>query len=229
MSWPDADLLKRSRKFIFDYFFANASAPVLEDLMGEFHLSRTKGDTLLRALESAHYIQLLPGTQRILMANPFSAISTPFVDTIGGKQYFANCAWDTVSLHVMLGLDADVRSFCHHCAEPVNLKLSGGKLVSANPEAPVIFLSVPVAKWYDNLVNTCSNNMVYFSSEAHRDEWLTSHQTVEGESLSVEKMVQACAPLSKTRMDLDYARPSADELTAYWNSIGLSGDYWKIP
>lgn len=221
MKQVNDDLLRRTRKYVFDYFFENCKAPVLEEVMREFEFSRQEGDSLLRALEESHHILLLPGTQRILMANPFSGITTPFEDYIGGKRYFVNCAWDTISLHVMVNRETEVRAFCHHCAEPIKLKLREGKEISSEPQSPVIFLSVPVAKWYDNLINTCSNNMVYFVSEGHRDDWLALHPGLEGESLTVEKMAEACAPLSKTRMNLDYSRPSADQLVAYWVSIGL--------
>jgi len=224
----DDDTLRRVRKYIFDYFFEHSSAPVLEEIMRAFRLRRSEADSMLRALEASHHILLLPGTQRILMANPFSGITTPFVDTIGGKSYFVNCAWDTVSLHVMVERETDVSAFCHHCAGLIKLRLKKGRLVSGNPRNPLIFLSVPVAKWYDNLINTCSNNMVYFASEGHQREWLESHPGLKGETLTVEKMAEACAPLSRTRMNLDYVRLSPDELRAYWNSIGLRGAYWKI-
>ena len=101
-------------------------------------------------------------------------------ESIGGKTYFANCAWDTVSLHMMVGQDTEVSSFCHHCAEPIKIRLSRGRVASSEPEAPLIFLSVPVASWYDNLINTCSNNMVYFGSKEHRDRWLESHRGLWG-------------------------------------------------
>ncbi len=196
--------------------------------MQRFRLDRDETYALLRRLKESHHILLLPGTQRILMANPFSGITTPFRDMIDGKTYFANCAWDTISLHVMVGRDTEVKSFCHHCAEPIRIRLSQAKKVECEPENPLIFLSVPVAKWYENLINTCSNNMVYFSSEEHQSRWLESHPGLEGETLTVEKMSEACQPLSKERMKFEYERPSPAQLVAYWNSIGLRGDYWKI-
>ena len=91
------------------------------------------------------------------------------------NRYFANCAWDPVSMHVMLDRDAKIESYCHHCAEPISLSLSRGKVVSASSSEPLIFLSMPVASWYENLINTCSNNMVYFSSRSHLEEWLAGH------------------------------------------------------
>lgn len=224
----DEDLPRQARKYIFDYFFENCRAPVLEEIMQRFHLGRDEAHSLLKGLEASHHILLLPGTQRILMANPFSGITTPFMDRIGGRQYFANCAWDTVSLHVMIDQETDVEAFCHHCAQPIRIKLSRGKMVSSQPMDPLIFLSVPVSKWYENLINTCSNNMVYFASPEHQKQWLESHQGLQGETLTVEKMAEACLPLSRGRMKLEYSRPSPAQLMEYWNSIGLGSEDWKI-
>jgi len=222
------DTSNQVRKYIFDHFYQHANAPVLEELMDHFHVSRDQAYSVLAELEAAHHIILLPGTQRILMANPFSSITTPFQDTINGKTYFANCAWDTVSLHVMLGEDTTVESYCHHCAEPITIRLSQEKVVASKPENPLIYLSVPVSKWFENLINTCSNNMVYFSSKTHLGQWLTSRPTLHGEALTVSKMIEVCRPLSRRRMSLDYAKPAGGQLTKYWNSIGLHGDFWKM-
>jgi hypothetical protein len=220
--------LRALRKFVFDYFYEHARAPVLEEMVQSFGLSRKEAYEGLRLLEADHHILLLPGTQRILMANPYSGITTPFRVHIGGRHYFANCAWDTVSLHVMLGKDARVESYCHHCAEPIGIRLSRGRVVSSTPARPLILLSVPVSKWYDNLVNTCSNNMVYFSSKKHMDNWLADNPGLKGEALTPEKMVEVCKPLSKGRMDLDYQRPPKQELMEYWASIGLKSEFWKF-
>lgn len=216
------------RKFIFDQFFEDTVPPVLEDIMAKFALGRGEAFAALRGLEADHHILLVPGTQRILMANPYSAVTTPFRVTIGGRRYFANCAWDTVSMHVMLQADADVESYCHHCGEPISIFLSRGARVSGNPSEPLIFLSVPVSKWYDNLINTCSNNMVYFASGEHMQEWLGANPSLRGESLTVEKMAQVCEPLSKGRMSLDYERPPKEKLMAYWESVGMKSDFWRF-
>jgi len=62
---------KPVRKFVFDYFLENSRAPVLEEVMQSFHLARSEARDVLEELETAHHVIRLPGTQRILMANPF--------------------------------------------------------------------------------------------------------------------------------------------------------------
>ena len=217
-----------ARKYVFDHFYEHTTAPSLEEVMRRFKLTRGEAFRRFRELEIEHHILLVPGTQRILMANPFSAVSTPFRVDLGGRRYFANCAWDTVSLHVMLGEEAMISAFCHHCADPIEITMGGGEVRTSKPTAPLIFLSTPVARWYDNLINTCSNNMVYFASEDHMNRWMSENPHLKGEALTVNKMAEVCKPLSKGRMDLDYERPPKEELMAYWDSIGMSSDFWDF-
>jgi len=222
---PDKKLI---RKYIFDHFFEYATAPPLEEVMQRFGLTRKEAFAIFRELEEDHQIVLVPGTQRILMANPFSAVSTPFRVHINGTRYFANCAWDTIALHVMLEKETLVESFCHHCAESIEIRLVGSEVKSSKPSTPLIYLSMPVAKWYDNLINTCSNNMVYFSSREHLTHWLAENPRLRGEALTVERMLEVCKPLAKGRMDLDYQRPAKEELMAHWDSIGMKSNFWNF-
>ena len=99
------NLQKNVRKYIFEHFEEHTTAPVLEQIMQKFGLERADAFKVLVDLQSARHIALLTGTQRILMAFPFSSIVTPFRVKVAGKdgEYFANCAWDAVAIHVALG------------------------------------------------------------------------------------------------------------------------------
>jgi alkylmercury lyase-like protein len=219
---------KQTRKYIFDHFFEYTTPPPLEEVMQRFGLSRKEAFKRFKELEDEHQILLVPGTQRILMANPYSAVTTPFRVYVGASRYFANCAWDSVSMHVMMDRDVRIDSFCHHCAESIEMSLSGGRVKSSKPSSPIVFLSVSVSKWYENLINTCSNNMVYLSSREHLNQWLAENHGLRGEALTVEKMIDVCKPLSKGRMTLEYERPPKEELESYWDSLGLKGDFWDF-
>ena len=96
------------------------------------------------------------------------------------------------------------------------------------PKEPLVFISVPAASWWDNIVNTCSNNMVFFSSREHLDEWLAANPGLTGEALTIEKTLELSIPLYKDKMKLEYVRPTKDQLAAYLDSIGLRGDFWKL-
>jgi hypothetical protein len=219
------------RKYVFDYFREHTSAPVLEQIMQRFKLDRSGASKALAELESAHHIFLVPGTQRILMAFPFSGVVTPFRVTISDdqKKYFANCAWDAVAFHVMLRKEQWIESFCHHCAENMTIHLKDQDKISSHPsDDPMVFLSLPAAKWWDNIMLTCSNNMVFFSSTEHLDEWKRSHTSLEGTALTIEQTLKLSVPIYHTKMNLDYTRPSKEQTMAHFKSLGLTGDFWKL-
>ena len=127
-----SDHSKAIRKYIFDYFEENANAPVLEQVMIKFELDRSAAFKALLDLESAHHIFLVPGTQRILMAWPFSSVATPFQVKLAPekRRYFANCAWDAVAFHVMLRKEQSILSYCHHCAEEINIRPKDQRITS---------------------------------------------------------------------------------------------------
>mgnify|MGYP002260981813 CR=1 FL=1 len=41
---------------------------------------------------------LIPGTDSVWMAHPFSGVPTDFVVTINGRRWFANCVWDGLAI-----------------------------------------------------------------------------------------------------------------------------------
>jgi len=220
-------LQKNVRKYVMEYFLENERAPVLEEIMKEFDLSRINAGRVLQGIEKAHNLALLPGTQRILMAHPFSAIPSPFKVAIGSKRYYANCAWDSIAFHVMLSMEMRIGSYCHHCSDPISIDLNDGKARS-RPANPLVFLSMPAAKWWDNIVNTCSNNMVFFSSQKHLEEWLGRNPGLKGETLTVEKTIELSRPTYTGKMELDFERLPKNELMKRWAAIGLTGDFWKL-
>src|SRR5438094_10007844 len=71
------DLVQDVRKYVFVHFLEYSVPPVAEQIMKRFHLGRPQALEVLRALETGRHVRLVPGTQRILMAWPFSAVATP--------------------------------------------------------------------------------------------------------------------------------------------------------
>lgn len=221
-------LPKLVRKFVFDHFLERSVPPVLEEIMNKFGVNRVEAFDILKQLEAARHLALLKGTQRILMAWPFSSITTPFRVKAGGKSYFANCSWDSIAFHVMLGDDVEVDSFCHHCGEAVKIELRNQGVASARPSSVLVYLAIPAVRWWDDIITTCSNNMTFFSSKDHLQEWLQAGQDEGGEAITLEKTMKLSVPIYKEKMGIDYARPAKADLMAYFESMGLHGDFWKL-
>lgn len=229
MSEDDVELLRqRVRLFIFKHFLEHAVPPVAEQVMREFSLSRDAATEMLRDLEAARHIALVKGTARILMAFPFSAIATPFRATVRGRTYFANCAWDAIAFHAMLGDEVHVESFCHHCAVRIEIDLEGGRATRVDPPQSLVYFALPPTQWWDDIIATCGSTMVFFASPEHRDASDLCAQADQAASLTPDQVHTLSGPTYAEKLELDYARPSKEILLAHFASIGLTGDYWKL-
>jgi Alkylmercury lyase len=217
------------RAFVFATFVEQARAPTVEEMMARFGLEREEVLHRLLELQAQHHLLLLPGTERILMANPFSNLATPFRVSTEERTYFANCAWDAVALHLVLGRKVRVASACHHCGAPIGFELDRGQLVPPAPGDLVVYLGTPVSRWYDDLVVTCSNTMVFFQSQGHLTSWKPTHPAAKGGvALDVPTVLQVVRPVSTGRAEPDYEMPSRQQLMAHWASLGLDGSFWTF-
>jgi Alkylmercury lyase len=224
----DDMLAARVRRFIFERFRDHAAPPVVEEMMTAFTLSRDEATSVLRELEAARHIALVKGTARILMAFPFSAIATPFRVAVGDRHYFANCAWDAVAFHAMLGADIRVDSYCHHCAAPITIEMSGGRATRVEPAETLVYLALRPTQWWDDIVATCSNTMVFFASPEHRDASDLCAPDDAAASLTPDQTHTLSLPIYPRKFDLDYTRPSRDELLSHFAATGLTSDYWTL-
>lgn len=222
------ELAANVRKHIFEHFLATGAAPVVEELMTAFSLQRDQVVELLHDLEEARHIALVPGSARILMAFPFSAITTPFRVTVGGRHYFANCAWDAVAFHAMLGSDIRIDSFCHHCATPIALELAGGRATLVEPVGTLAYLALRPTEWWDDIVTTCSNTMVFFASPEHRDASDLAAPADAAASMTPDQVHALSGPIYARKFAIDYARPSRDTLLEHFARIGFTGPYWQL-
>jgi hypothetical protein len=226
VSEPTLD--QRVRVSIFQTLADTGRPPVVEELMTEFNLTRPDAVATLVRLAEARHIALVSGTARILMAFPFSGIATPFRVDADDRTYFANCAWDAVALHSALAKDIRIDSFCHHCGERIRIDMSGGHATLVEPAETIVYLALRPAEWWEDIITTCSNTMVFFSSPAHRDASDLAASPDAAASLTPDEVHALGIPLYENKLDIDYARPGRDELNAHFASLGLTGPYWQV-
>src|SRR5207237_1119608 len=93
-------------------------------------------------LGEAHvFVCDLDDPSRLLMANPFSAVPTPFKVSARGGSYYGNCVWDGLGIASLLGGEGLVEPACPDCSGPLRLRVGGGKLVEADlKHAPTLTL-----------------------------------------------------------------------------------------
>jgi Alkylmercury lyase len=222
-------LAQRVRLRVYEHFLEHSRPPMLEELMTEFSLGRDEAEAVMRELVETRGVAVVKGTSRILMAWPFSSVATPFVVHARGRTWFANCSWDAIAFHSMLGEDdVAIDSFCHHCARPIRIELSAGRAVAVDPPETIVYLALRPIQWWEDIITTCSNTMVFFCSPGHRDASGLAAPADVAASLSPELAHLLSVPLYAHRLEIDYQRPGRDELNSHFAALGLAEPYWRI-
>jgi hypothetical protein len=222
-------LAERLRLHIYEHFLASGRPPLVEELMGDFGLTRAETEAALDELVASRSVAVVKGTHRILMAWPFSAVATPFRVRARGRDYFANCSWDAIAFHSMLGNEpVDIESFCHHCGEPIRVELRAGHATRVDPPTTLVYLALRPTQWWEDIITTCSNTMVFFAGPDHRDASDLCPPADQAVSLTLDQAHALSIPLYSRRLQIDYTRPTRDELNAHFAALGLTGPYWQI-
>ena len=128
----------------------NAATPV--DAAEALGLAEEDVADAYRRLDDAHALVLEPGTTRIRMLNPFSAVETQHRVEAGGRSWFANCAWDALGIPGALHIDGGVNSRCPDCGEQLELEVRDGELVRG--AGLLVHFIVPARHWWDDIAFT---------------------------------------------------------------------------
>jgi hypothetical protein len=85
------------------------------------------------------------------MAEPFSAVPTPFVVQAGARRWWGNCVWDALGILAMLRADGQVLTSCGCCGRAMTLEVQDGAL----RDAPgVVHYAIPARDWWRDVVFT---------------------------------------------------------------------------
>lgn len=104
-----------------------------------------------RRLHDAHAIVLHPDTTELRMANPFSAVATPYRVHAAGRSWFANCAWDAFGICAALHVDGRIETSCPDCHEAISCEVRAER---PSDQSLLFHCLVPAAAWWDDIVFT---------------------------------------------------------------------------
>lgn len=148
---PDEDTLWGIRAFVYRYIEETTRPPRLEETATRFGLTHEQAAAAYEELHQRHAFFLKPDTHDILMANPFSAVETPFIVHANNNTYFANCAWDSLGIPAALHSDAHIEAQCAQSADIIRLQVTDGRV--SGSDALAHFL-LPFRDWYSDLAFT---------------------------------------------------------------------------
>ena len=142
------DLDLSVRALVYDRFMDTGRAPSVADVASELNVAREDVQSALARLAKLRHLVLQPSGE-VLMANPFSAVPTPFVVQMGQRTYWGNCIWDALGIPSMLGIDATITTACPDCGDAMQLTVESGRLA---PAEGVVHFAVPARKWWEDIV-----------------------------------------------------------------------------
>ncbi|MHA2102827.1 MAG: organomercurial lyase [Candidatus Hodarchaeales archaeon] len=222
-------LRKTIRYYIYCYFIKNSRAPILEEISAVFQLSKPETVVILNELEELHHLKLIPGVSRILMAWPFSNISTQYkVISEDGKEYFANCAWDAIAFHIVLNQSIEINSYCNHCTHLINLGVTKDSIITKNPESTIVNFIKPISQWMDNVIDTCGNTMNFFYSEQHLEKYQELNPDKPSFTFTDKQIISLSKLIYTNRAGIDYERPNTEKMKSFLKREGLTGEFWSV-
>jgi hypothetical protein len=140
----------KARLTLYRAFVESGRAPSAAQLAGMLGASEDAARECLERLAAGRAIVLQPESREILYAPPLSAVPTPFVAHVGGRSYFAPCAWDALGAVAMLGGEGEVETSCGCCGEGMRIVARGGETVGQG----IVHFAVPARQWWSDLVYT---------------------------------------------------------------------------
>lgn len=145
------DFDTRIKLAVYQHFAKNGRRPTAEqvaDVTGS-----QVGDVLdaYARLRTQRVLVIEADGRSIRMAPPFSGVPTQHMVLAGGKQYYANCAWDSLGVLAALHLPGEVHSRCEQSGEPLQLHVG---LDGPEVSTWLFHCLVPAAKWWEDIVFT---------------------------------------------------------------------------
>jgi hypothetical protein len=137
---------------IYKVIAETTHAPTSLEVAQALKTSTEEAEAAFQRLYEKRLLVLEPGDpSRIRMAPPFSGIKTSFAVTVGGKTYYANCAWDALGIPAALQSDGDVDATDGFTGEAISLQVRNQSPVA---QECVIHFAVPAARWWDDIIYT---------------------------------------------------------------------------
>lgn len=142
------EIERRVRARIYESFLETGQPPSLEDLAKGLGVSSETARSALQGLAERRLLALVPGTDDIWMAHPFSGVRTSFAVHALQRTYWANCAWDALAIPFLLDADASLRVTCGDCGDEIAVEVRDG---TAHHDPAVVHMLVPPRRFWEDI------------------------------------------------------------------------------
>jgi alkylmercury lyase-like protein len=137
------------RAAVYEAAMAAGVPPTVAQLARSLDLPPAAVRESLERLAAGKALVLQRESREVLMANPFSAVPTPFAVYANDRLYYGNCIWDALGIPAMLQADARIDCSCGCCGEAMQLTVRAGQL---GPVDGVVHFAIPAHRWWQDIV-----------------------------------------------------------------------------
>lgn len=139
------------RNATYALFVQQGRAPSAAEVAASMALAEPAVEAAWSRLHDAHALVLDASRRSLRMANPFSAVPTPYRVTAAGRTWFGNCAWDAFGICAALDCDGTINTVCPDCGGPLTIEVAGGR-----PDRSDLLFHclVPARQWWDDIAFT---------------------------------------------------------------------------
>lgn len=192
----------RVRHYILKQAPTIGRLPSLDEIKKEFSLIQNdKLIQIINKLDKVDVIHLNEIKTMIEAAYPFSGLETAHRVKFKGdkcENIYAMCAIDALGVGFMFKKDISIESKCFHCEEKINIEIENNEIVSLKPITTVV--------WGHMEYSCCAatslcNNINFFSSKEHFEEWKKSQKELQGYILRIQEAFYLGKQFFEKRLD----------------------------
>ena len=178
----------------------------------------------LQRLADAHALLLHPGTTRPWAVHPFALAPGSCWVRTPAKGYWANCLYCALGIAAALRCDAVITTRLGGEEETVRYEVSSEGVM---PCENLFHLSTPPARWWDNVIFSCSTFQP-FRSDRDIDTWCTAHDLPRGAVLTIPQLWGFARDWYGGYVHEPWRKRTAAEIREVFARHGLTGPFWDI-
>lgn len=137
------------RRYVYDVTLKRGYPPSLTETSAHLETPLEQVQAAFQRLAGGRVLVLQRDTDEILMANPFSAVPTPFLVELDTLACFGPCIWDALGIPAMLHQDARIKTACGDCGTAMEVTVTNGVVQG---DLGLIHLAIPARHWWDDIV-----------------------------------------------------------------------------
>ncbi|KAL7758331.1 hypothetical protein ACKLNR_012858 [Fusarium oxysporum f. sp. zingiberi] len=209
---------------IISSFLTTQRAPTVSEIATRFQCNEATARQGLQSLADYHGVVLHPNSDEVWVAHPFSAAPTTCIVSSGERKWWGNCAWCSLGVMQLAGRTATLTTRLGAIGDEVTIRIEDGKLLDKDF---VIHFPIPMLKAWDNVIYTCSVQLL-FRDATQVDEWCLTRGIPKGDVRPIEQIWDFATEWYGRHADKNWTKWSLHEAVEIFRRHNLTGSIWAI-